>query len=466
MEESTTDYELKYQRPDPLDIPRLAPGVEPIGGVIRAEIEDFEVEEVPLYPFSGEGEHCYVTVKKRNRTTLQVRSFLARTLGVNQEDIGFAGFKDKRAIATQTFSVLGVEEKDLSAIEETSWLEILSVTRHANKLRPGHLQGNKFKIRISEARTDGFDDACAILAKIREGGMPNYYHGQRFGRKSVGARIGCALLHRDVDLVVDLILGSAAGYHENYRELYNEGKLEEALEALPPGRATEAALLHALKRYPGNNRAAVRRIPRQLRRMYFSAYQSRLFNWALRERTEWDGPPYQVYEGDLVQKTDTGGMFVVEDLEEARERAKNHMIIPTGPMFGKKMRSPAGRPGAMEAAILEAEKVRPASFLSHVKGLKIDGTRRSACVWLGEVDCEEEKPGVIRFEFFLPPGCYATTLLDQVMGPGKVDQMVRRINEDAPTASSVDEVGSDETGGEEAGGGGISDDESAESSSS
>ena len=97
------------------------------------------MEEVPLYPFCGEGEHCYVTIRKRNRTTLQVRTFLAKTLGVHQEDIGFAGFKDKRAIATQTFSILGVAESDLTVIRDAGWLEVLNVTRHKNKLRPGHL---------------------------------------------------------------------------------------------------------------------------------------------------------------------------------------------------------------------------------------------------------------------------------------------------------------------------------------
>ena len=121
---------------------------------------------------------------------------------------------------------------------------------------------------------------------------------------------------------MDLILGKEAGYYEEFRELFGEGKLDEALEVLPPGRASEAALLHSLRRYPDNKRAAARRIPRQLRRMYFSAYQARLFNWVLRERAEWGGPPYEVYEGDLVQKCDTGGLFIVENLEDERARAK------------------------------------------------------------------------------------------------------------------------------------------------
>ena len=119
-------YELRFERPDPLDIPRVAPDIEPIGGQIRVEVEDFEVEEVPLYVPCGEGPHVYVKVRKRNRTTLQIREFLAKRLGVHAEEIGFAGFKDKRAVTTQTFSIHGVEEGDLARVENRDWIEVLA----------------------------------------------------------------------------------------------------------------------------------------------------------------------------------------------------------------------------------------------------------------------------------------------------------------------------------------------------
>ncbi|MEM7261886.1 MAG: tRNA pseudouridine(13) synthase TruD, partial [Planctomycetota bacterium] len=290
--EARPAYELQHLRPDPLEIPRLAPDVEPIGGVIRAEIEDFEVEEIPLYRPSGEGEHVYLTIRKRNRTTLQIRQFLSQVLGVKDEDIGFAGFKDKRGITTQAFSVLGIEEERVERIHPAEWIEVLEVGRHSNKLRPGHLEGNKFRIRVREARAGSIDDAKRIVDCVRERGLPNFYHGQRFGRGYVGARTGHALIHRDVDRVVGLLVGNEAGVPEPFRDAFEAGEIEKALELLPPGRAAEAAVLHALRRYPDNNRAAARRIPRQLRKMYFSAYQSFLYNWALRERWSWGGEPY------------------------------------------------------------------------------------------------------------------------------------------------------------------------------
>ena len=52
---------------DPLTPPPLwtadLPGV---GGRIKAQPEDFEVEEVPAYPPSGSGEHLFLWIEKRD----------------------------------------------------------------------------------------------------------------------------------------------------------------------------------------------------------------------------------------------------------------------------------------------------------------------------------------------------------------------------------------------------------------
>jgi tRNA pseudouridine13 synthase len=67
--------------------------------------EDFVVDEIPLYPPSGEGEHTFVRVEKRLRNTEGVRRELARLAGVRPAEVGYAGRKDRVAIARQWFSV-------------------------------------------------------------------------------------------------------------------------------------------------------------------------------------------------------------------------------------------------------------------------------------------------------------------------------------------------------------------------
>lgn len=415
--EAVEDYRLRWQRPSPVEYPSLVPDVDPIGGRIRVEAEDFRVTEIPLYRPCGHGEHSYITIVKTNRTTLQARQYLAKTLGVHEEAVGFAGFKDRRAVAEQTFSVPGIDEGEIRRLDRP-WLRVVNVARHTNKLRTGHLSGNHFDLLIRDVREGAAETVSRILERVRKTGLPNFFGPQRFGFYGDSYRIGGALLHRDPKSAVEIFLGSRDESDDDYRRLFDAGKYQQAIDALPPGCRSEAAVLHALRRYPGNFRAAARRMPHQMKRMYFSAFQAFLFNWALRERMTWrDAAFAEPLEGDFAFIHASGASFIVRDLDEARERAAAGEISPSGPVFGRRMSFAEGREGAMEHAILAAEKLRPQSFLSHVKGLKLNGSRRPYRIPLKEVHCEvDDTARTVRLAFTLPPGSYATMLLEQLMG--------------------------------------------------
>jgi len=419
-------YELRCVDLDPTEIPRLYPDLPAIGGAIRTLCEDFDVTEIPLYNFSGEGPHLYLTIRKINRTSLQARDHLAKFFGVRPDDVGFAGFKDKRAVAQQTFSV-PIDVPDLREAEiwardlETSWLQILDVTRHRNKIRTGHLAGNRFQIKIRKVEAESLSVAEEVMRRISRDGLPNFYGPQRFGMHGVGCEIGGALLRRDVQTAIGLLILPQRDFNEPFRDLVAEQRYGAALEALPPGRSTEAALLHSLKRHPGNMRAAARRIPRQLRKMYYSAYQSKLFNWVLRERLLWgDGALTTLQTGDLAYIHGKGACFAVLDPKGEQARCDTLEISPSGPMFGKKVSLADGDMGRLERTVLATEGLRRESFVSHVKGLALDGGRRPLRVpvedaevrWLADEDA-------LMVSFRLPTGVFATTLLEQIMGPGR-----------------------------------------------
>jgi tRNA pseudouridine13 synthase len=78
---------------------------------LRATPEDFRVDEIPLYRPAGEGEHTFVLVEKRERTTEEVARELAQAAGVRPRDVGYAGRKDRVAVATQWFSVPGAARR-------------------------------------------------------------------------------------------------------------------------------------------------------------------------------------------------------------------------------------------------------------------------------------------------------------------------------------------------------------------
>lgn len=148
-----------------------------VPGSLRKLVEDFRVTERRFEELTGEGEHLYLRIEKRNLTTTFVQRCLAEHFSVPAMDVSYAGLKDKRAIATQWFSVRmpGVVEKPAPC---SDGFRVLECQRHATKLRPGNLAGNEFELVVR-----GIGGGClqTALAHLRDSGFPNYFGPQRFG---------------------------------------------------------------------------------------------------------------------------------------------------------------------------------------------------------------------------------------------------------------------------------------------
>jgi tRNA pseudouridine13 synthase len=146
--------------------------------------------------------------------------------------------------------------------------------------------------------------------------------------------------------------------------------------------------------------------------MLVSAYQAELFNRYLDARID-DGVLATAIAGDVVKKTDSGGLFTVEDLADAQARLDARALVVTGPMFGHKMMSPPpGTPSrAREDALLAAEAIDAAAFKT--LGKLAEGTRRPLVVAVGAPSVSAVDGGLV-LEFTLPSGSYATVLLAEV----------------------------------------------------
>jgi tRNA(Glu) U13 pseudouridine synthase TruD len=154
-------------------------------------------------------------------------------------------------------------------------------------------------------------------------------------------------------------------------------------------------------------------------RLLVSAFQSMLFNRFLERRLE-EGLLRTALAGDVLRKRVSGGLFIAEESElaQAASRLETCEIDVTGPMFGPEMRQP--RPGSVaalrEVELLKEEGLDLSSF-AHIGRLG-EGTRRPLTVPVGEATVG---PGMesnsIVLQFILPPGAYATVLLDEVMKP-------------------------------------------------
>jgi tRNA pseudouridine13 synthase len=338
-----------------LDPPR-AHGAPLCPGRLRTQPEDFLVEEELGFEASGTGQHVLLKVRKRDANTQWIVRELARTCGCRQADIGYAGLKDRRALATQWFTV------PQSRLSPEDWLgvgngeyEVLEAQRHSRKLPRGALAGNGFVIRV---RGTAIDDAslASRLAAIETRGVPNYFGPQRFGR------------------------GGA-----------NLKRMSEDLRALrPPERG-----------------------------FILSAARSLVFNAVLAERVR-DGSWEQLEPGDLANLDGRASHFRVEAADETlAQRSARLDIHPTGPLWGRGAPANGGRVLELEQRIaaqlsFACQRVADAGMEQERRSLRL-AVRDLR--WRRDPDsrtADSQEADAIILEFRLGRGAYATTVLREI----------------------------------------------------
>src|SRR2546425_1788149 len=88
-----------------LNPPLVTADLSGIGGRIKQVPEDFEVEEIPAYEPSGQGDYLYLWIEKRALGAEYFVRQLARRLNLATAEIGTAGMKDRHAVTRQMVSV-------------------------------------------------------------------------------------------------------------------------------------------------------------------------------------------------------------------------------------------------------------------------------------------------------------------------------------------------------------------------
>lgn len=331
----------------------------------RATIDDFDVTELPLYEPCGEGEHYFVFVEKRGRTTEQVAATLARAAGVPSREVGYAGRKDRHAVTRQWFSVPVRIDAAFPELAEDDF-RVVAAGRHRHKLRTGQLAGNRFRLRLRDLSDAAAGRAAARLAELARCGFANRFGAQRFGRAGDNARGG--------------------------EQIWRSG--------------------------------AARGRDRRAARFLLSALQSEVFNEVLARRAEVvsganDTPGSRAIDrllrGDVAVVHASGGPFLVEDLEREQPRADALEISPTGPIFGDRMRPAAGPVAELESAVLAARGVDPRA---QVAGVRTPGTRRALRARVLDPAFTLAPPDQAVLEVTLEPGVYATVLLEELF-PGE-----------------------------------------------
>ncbi len=402
------------------DLPYLTAGLPGVGGQIKQQIEDFLVEELPLYPASGEGTHSYVTIEKHGITTLEAVKRFARAIGCSPRDVGYAGLKDAKGVTRQTLSVEHTDPDRLVALDIDA-ISIVSVTRHTNKLRIGHLAGNRFSVKIRNSCSNAESQAKAILDVLCSRGLPNCFGPQRFGARGDNAEIGKAVVQGNFDEALAWILGKPnqfdRGDVHRARTLFDKNDLEAALKAWPYPFHDQRKLLKALLRSNRNTSNAWRTVNHPLRKLYLSAFQSALFNQVVAARLN---NIDQIQKGDMAWLHRNGACFHVDDAAKEQPRCDALEISPTGPLIGKRMTETTGEAGTIENEILAGADITSGQ-LNQQSQAKLTGGRRPLRVPLtgASLTSEHDTHGeYLLLGFELPPGSYATCVTREICRDG------------------------------------------------
>ena len=332
--------------------------------------DDFIVTEIPLYDFTGSGEHLILKVRKKDLTTWDMLNDIASFVGCRSRDIGYAGLKDKNAMTIQYISIHRKFEEKLNSFSHDK-IKILETTYHNNKIKIGHLKGNKFFIRLKRVQNIDKIKLESALAKIATYGMANYFGFQRFGIDGDNYLKGKQIV---------------------------EGSLKEK--------------------------------NRKLKQMFINAYQSYLFNNWLSNRIELskliDGfepkelvnklgllesiiktlkaqkHPFKILNGDIMHHYPYGKIFYVENLASEVEKFIAKDRVPTGLLCGKKVKL-----SLVDAFIFEK---------NYNISMQEQGARRFAWIFPSNIRSEyKEEKNWFELSFELPKGSYATEFIAELI---------------------------------------------------
>ena len=410
-----------------------------VNGKLRAFQEDFIVEEQSIYPPEElDGRFVIARVTSKNwETNLLIRE-ISNRLHVSRKKIEFAGTKDKRAITTQLMSLCAPVEDVTNIMIRDVNIENLYTSNKPVKI--GSLVGNSFKIvvrNIELEKSVAFECIQQIISFILcNDGFPNFYGVQRFGIiRPITHVVGKYVVEDDFEkavmtYVANPIQGENEKAYEVRKLLQETHDFPEALKSYPNHLNFEKAILNKLVVDPKDFVVALKILPKNLLMMFIHAYQSYIFNKILSERIKRKFPLNKAIVGDIILPVrkkilsfDKNGILVTEkNIEKINKQIAKDKAYVSGLLPGFDSGFSHGEMGEIEHRIVEQEKIVLRDFvISEVPFLSSSGSRRSLLTPLKKIDWKLQKDKLnneklaLTLEFKLPKGCYATSLLRELM---------------------------------------------------
>ena len=352
----------------------------PIEAYFSKNSDDFVVREIPLYEFSGDGEHLIVEISKKDMTTQEALHVLSEVTGAKMRDFGYAGLKDKQGMTTQFISMPRKFESNLANFSHEK-IKILSLNAHKNKLRIGHLKGNSFFIRLKKVLPSNAKKLEQAFVSIDKMGYANYFGYQRFGKFGDNAATGLELLKNGTingkksknPKLNDFLISAYQS------DLFNRW-LSKRVEISKF--AQDFSLGELAQIYPYLDNAILKNLKSQKRF-------------------------FKLIGGEVLGHYPHGKCFLCEDLDAEGARFDARDITSCGLIAGAKAYEAQGAARAVEDQIFAQANEYKA---------KMTGSRRFAWCYLEDTSYKyNEEKAHFTINFTLQKGSYATVVLEEIL---------------------------------------------------
>lgn len=347
----------------------------PINAHFSKNADDFVVREVPLYEFSGSGEHLILHIAKKDLSTSEALRLLSEISGAKMREFGVAGLKDKQGQTFQYISVPKKFEPNFRAFSHEK-LKIIDFFYHNNKLRVGHLKGNSFFVRFKKVSSVEAKKLANAFETLTNQGFANYFGYQRFGKFEDNFAQGLEILQGKKlknPKIRDFLLSAFQS------ELFNRylSKRVELSRFAKDFSEKEFTRIYTL------DKEQVKAIKAQ---KHF----------------------FKLLQGEVLGHYPFGKCFICEDLTSEYERFLQKDVVPLGLILGKKAFS------CENGFALRLENEIFSEFMLFAE--KLQGSRRYLWSFLQNAKCRyDEEKAHFCVEFFLPKGSYATIILEELL---------------------------------------------------
>ncbi len=249
---------------------------------LKRQPEDFRVEELPLVQGGDRGRFGFYRLTKRGVGTLEAIEEVRRRWNLSGQQISYGGLKDRHAVTIQYLTILDGPDRGY----RERGVELEPLGRLSHPYGPNAFRGNRFDVVLRDLTAEKAAAAEVALGELPRDGLPNYFDDQRFGSVGYdGDFIARAWLAGDHQKALRLAIAEpnasdrpdARAEKAILRETWGDWPAAKA--RLP--RSHARSLVTYLVDHPTDFRGAFARLRRELRSLYFSAFQSHLWNLLL-----------------------------------------------------------------------------------------------------------------------------------------------------------------------------------------